>query len=160
MRNAYFSPGHSAGGFRVWRRRLQGDSEEQVDNAHLMRMAGRCSRRVRAFAKAHRVPVIDCTRDERKHRIAEPTWPPTRWARGLPDPGGPCTGDGVGAVPVVGRVIRNPEKKTAFVNHYSFHIMDPTWGHVTIKLSGLRGSAPRASVTATSSSPAPGRQPV
>jgi hypothetical protein len=24
----------------------------------------------------------------------------------------------------------------AFVNHYSFHIMDPQWGHVTIKMSG------------------------
>jgi hypothetical protein len=24
----------------------------------------------------------------------------------------------------------------AFVNHYSFHIMDPEWGHVTIKMSG------------------------
>src|SRR4029453_4495498 len=32
--------------------------------------------------------------------------------------------------------VRNLEKKKAFVNHYSFHIMDPTWGHVTIKMSG------------------------
>jgi len=22
------------------------------------------------------------------------------------------------------------------VNHYSFHILDPDWGHVTIKMSG------------------------
>ena len=22
------------------------------------------------------------------------------------------------------------------VNHYSFHIIDPVWGHVTIKMSG------------------------
>jgi hypothetical protein len=27
-------------------------------------------------------------------------------------------------------------KTRQFVNHYSFHIMDPTWGHVTIKISG------------------------
>ncbi len=33
-------------------------------------------------------------------------------------------------------VIRNLEKTRQFVNHYSFHIMDPTWGHVTIKMSG------------------------
>src|ERR671935_1177101 len=33
-------------------------------------------------------------------------------------------------------VIGNLEKKTAFVNHYSFHIMDPDWGHLTIKMSG------------------------
>ncbi|MGD0460311.1 MAG: hypothetical protein ABSC21_21505 [Terriglobia bacterium] len=23
-----------------------------------------------------------------------------------------------------------------YVNHYSFHILDPQWGHVTIKMSG------------------------
>jgi len=33
-------------------------------------------------------------------------------------------------------VIRNLAKKKAFVNHYSFHVMDPLWGHVTIKMSG------------------------
>jgi hypothetical protein len=30
----------------------------------------------------------------------------------------------------------NLEAKTEYVNHYSFHIMDPEWGHVTIKMSG------------------------
>ena len=29
----------------------------------------------------------------------------------------------------------NLARKTAYVNHYSFHIMDPDWGHVTIKMS-------------------------
>ncbi len=33
-------------------------------------------------------------------------------------------------------VIRNLDKKKAYVNHYSFHIMDPDWGHLTIKMSG------------------------
>ena len=33
-------------------------------------------------------------------------------------------------------VICNLEKRREFVNHYSFHIIDPTWGHVTIKISG------------------------
>ncbi len=33
-------------------------------------------------------------------------------------------------------MIRNLEKKRQFVNHYSFHIMDPAWGHLTIKMSG------------------------
>ena len=33
-------------------------------------------------------------------------------------------------------VLVNLEKKPAFVNHYSFHIMDPAWGHVVIKISG------------------------
>ena len=69
--NAHNSVCHSPGGFRVWWRRWHGDSDEQLDNAHLMRMAGRFSRRVRAFANASGIPVIDCGRGERKHRVAE-----------------------------------------------------------------------------------------
>ena len=43
----------------------------ELDNTHLMRMAGRFSGRVRGWAQAHRVPVIDCKNQERKHEIAE-----------------------------------------------------------------------------------------
>jgi hypothetical protein len=32
--------------------------------------------------------------------------------------------------------IVNIEKKTEHVCHYNFHIIDPDWGHVTIKMSG------------------------
>jgi hypothetical protein len=136
--NAYFSLGHNPGGFRVWWRRWHDDSDEELDNTHLMRMAGRFARRVRAWANAHQVPVIDCKRGERKHQLAEEyltshsvvgpgvflilvarasaaVWEVTRSSSG---------------------VIVNLAKKMAFVNHYSFHIMDPQWGHVTIKMSG------------------------
>jgi hypothetical protein len=134
--NAYHTLGYNPGGFRTWWRRLHGD-DEQLDNAHLMRMAGRFARRVRASAGAHGIPVIDCKRGERKHEIAEeylaehtvdrgvflilvaravaPVWEVTRSAGG---------------------VLVNLAKKRAFVNHYSFHIMDPQWGHMTIKMSG------------------------
>ena len=54
--NGFFRMGHDAGGFRVWWRALTG-SEETLDNAHLMRMAGRFSRRLRAWATAHGVPL-------------------------------------------------------------------------------------------------------
>jgi non-specific serine/threonine protein kinase len=57
--DAYFQLCYSAGGFRLWWRQLMG-SEEQLDTAHLMRLVGRFSRRVRGFAKAHGIPVIDC----------------------------------------------------------------------------------------------------
>ena len=57
--NAYFSLGHSPGGFRVWWRRWHGDGDQRLDNAHLMRLAGRFARRVRASAQAHGIPVID-----------------------------------------------------------------------------------------------------
>src|SRR6516225_2953035 len=81
--NAYFSLGHSPGGFRVWWRRWHGGSDEQLDNAHLMRLAGRFARRLRASAQAHGIPVIDCKAEDRKHRIAGSTWPSIRryaWA--------------------------------------------------------------------------------
>src|SRR3977135_4011793 len=50
--NAYFRMGHDPGGFRVWWRALTG-SDEKLENASLRRMAGRFSRRVRGYAKAH-----------------------------------------------------------------------------------------------------------
>jgi hypothetical protein len=52
--NAYFSIGHNPGGFRCWWRRLH-CSDDQLDNRHLMRMAGRFARRVRAWAAANGV---------------------------------------------------------------------------------------------------------
>jgi hypothetical protein len=135
--NAYFSLGHNPGGFRVWWRRWHDDCDESLDNAHLMRLAGRFARRVRASAAAHGIPLIDCKADERKHLTAE------EYLRGhTVRPGvflilvarAPAT------VWKVSRssagVLRNLEKKREFVNHYSFHIMDPTWGHLTIKMSG------------------------
>ena len=134
--NAYFSIGHNPGGFRCWWRRLHG-SDDQLDNTHLMRMAGRFARRVKAWAAANRVPVIYCTAGQRKHLIAEEylethspgagvflilaakapagVWKVNRSARGA---------------------ITSIEKKTEYVYHYSFHIMDPAWGHMVIKMSG------------------------
>ena len=45
--NGYYRMGHDPAGFRLWWRRLTG-SDETLDNNHLMRLAGRFSRRVRA----------------------------------------------------------------------------------------------------------------
>jgi hypothetical protein len=134
--NAYFPLCHSPGGFRVWWRRLHGDDAE-LDNAHLMRMAGRFARRVRASAAAHGIPVVDCGRGERKHLIAQ-----EYLADHTVGPGvflvliarAPATVWEVNRSPA--GVIRNLAKKKSFVNHYSFHVMDPDWGHVTIKMSG------------------------
>lgn len=135
--NAYETLASGPGGFRVWWRRWHGDSDADLDNAHLMRLAGRFARRVRGWAKANAVPVIDCARGERKHRIAEDYL------------GAHTVGTGVFLILVakapatvwdVNRspagVIRNLAKKRSFVNHYSFHIMDPTFGHLVIKMSG------------------------
>lgn len=137
--NAFFPLGHNPGGFRAWWRRWHDGSDDDLDNTHLMRMAGRFARRVKAWAEANGVPVIYCKAGERKHLIA---------ARHLA--ANPPSGPGVflilaakapASVWEVRRsestgVIGNIAKKTAYVNHYSFHIMDPAWGHVTIKMSG------------------------
>jgi hypothetical protein len=74
--NGYFRFGCSPGGFRMWWRSLEG-SDENLDNAHLMRMAGRFSRRVHAYAKKHSVPIIHCKQGQRKHEIAERHLPPS-----------------------------------------------------------------------------------
>ena len=80
--NAYFRMGHSPGGFRVWWRALTG-SDETLENAHLMRLAGRFSRRIRGYAKAHDIPVIDCSAGQRKHELAEEYLAKTRVTQGL-----------------------------------------------------------------------------
>jgi hypothetical protein len=129
--NAYFGMGHSPGGFRVWWRALTG-SDESLDNAHLMRLAGRFSRRVRGYAKAHDIPVVDCIAGARKHDVADEYLAKTTVTEGL-------------FLVLVGRAQApvwhvganyHLDSKKPYVNHYSFHILDRDWGHVTIKISG------------------------
>jgi hypothetical protein len=50
--NVFFPLGHNPGGFRVWRRRHD-DSNAELDNTHLMRLAGRFARRVKAWGAAN-----------------------------------------------------------------------------------------------------------
>src|SRR5262245_37371623 len=135
--NAYYRLGYSAGGFRHWWRRLMHGSEAQLVTAHLMRLAGRFSRRVRAFAKAHQIPVIDCRRGERKHELAVTYLATHAVERGLflvlvaraVAPVWEVERSGTGT-------IRRLTRREQDVNHYSFHIMDPDWGHLTIKMAG------------------------
>ena len=135
--NAYFPLGHNPGGYRSWWRRLHGGSDEKLDDAHLMRMAGRFARRVKAWGKASGVPVIYCTAGERKHLIAEEyleTHAVTTGVFLILAAKAPAT------VWKVRRSasghITNIEKKREHVYHYSFHIMDPAFGHLVIKMSG------------------------
>jgi hypothetical protein len=135
--NAYFPLGHNPGGFRVWWRQLHGGSDAELDQTHLMRMAGRFARRVRAAAAANGIPLIDCRRGERKHRIAEEYLATHDVGRGVFMI---LVAKAPAAVWKVKRSAKgsivNLEMKIEYVNHYSFHIIDPTWGHLTIKMSG------------------------
>ena len=80
--NGYFGLCHSAGGFRLWWRQLTG-SDETLDKTHLMRLAGRFSRRLRGYARAHGIPVVDCRPGEDKHRMAEEYLEKTKISHGV-----------------------------------------------------------------------------
>jgi hypothetical protein len=92
---------------------------------------------VRAWANAHQAPVIDCKRGEHKHQLSEEYLATHTVGRGVFLI---LVARASAAVWEVTRsssgVIVNLAKKMAFVNHYSFPIMDPQWGHVTITMSG------------------------
>jgi len=136
--NAYFKSAQYPGGFRVWWRALHG-SDGGLDTNHLMRMAGRFSRRVRAYAKAAGIPVLDCAPKEKKFEIAA-----TYLAKHNGKPGVFLILVAKAKAPAwevlqskSGTIIDIHRKDPMpFVNHYSFHIWDAEWGHITIKMSG------------------------
>jgi hypothetical protein len=136
--NAYFEFAQSAGGFRSWWRMLMG-SDENLDRAHMERLAGRFKRRLEAYAKKNKIPFLLCENGERKHEKAEPYVPKDPEYKGV-------------FLVLVGRapapvwvIERNSKKqitnlyhkkKWPYVNHYHIHLMDPEWGHVTIRICG------------------------
>jgi hypothetical protein len=127
--NAFFPLGRDPGGLWCWWRRRHG-GDDQLDDTHLMRMAGRFARRVKAWAGANGVPVIYCKAGEREHLIAEEhlaAHPPS-------GPGGFLILAAT-APATVWKVKRSPrgaitgiERKAEYGCHYSFHIMDRAWG--------------------------------
>jgi len=136
--NAYFAMGQNPGGMRVWWRALHG-SDEGLDTNHLMRMAGRFSRRVHAYAKAAGIPVVACAPGEKKFKIAEDHLAKQDGRPGL------FLILVAKARAVVWEVVETKngkigdirrKKPLPFVNHYSFHIWDAEWGHITVKMSG------------------------
>lgn len=135
--NGYFLMGQTSGGLLTWWNQLCPGGP--LDQKRLEQMAGDFSRRVHAFAKKHDLPVIYCPLgDKTKHQRAEQLLPK--------DPGF----QGVFAILVarapalVWKAKRNREGKLVLrrqtpwplVQHYHFHILDPLWGHLTIKMSG------------------------
>jgi hypothetical protein len=135
--NGYFPLAQSPGGLRTWWRSLYG-TDDNLDNTHLMRLAGRFSRRVRGWAKKQGIPVIDCERGDRKHDLAEQYLPVDPQCTGIF-----CVLVGRAPFPVwdvqrygQGGINLRRKQPAPYVNHYSFHIWDTDWGHLTIKLCG------------------------
>jgi hypothetical protein len=151
--NAYFRIGHDPGGFRVWwlvTDRIGSDAR----NTDLMRSACRFSRRIRGYAKAHGIPVIDCSAGQRKHDLAEEYLAKMTFTQGW-------------FLVLVGRAQapvwdvsakHNIERKKPmppafaglrrgrlYVKHYWFHILDPDWGHLTTRSAAILPSPLRSS---------------
>jgi hypothetical protein len=134
--NGYYRLGYTGGGFRHWWRRLH-NTDEHLDKTHLVRMAGRFSRRVKAYAEKHEIPVVYCQPEERKHELAEQHIPQDPAFVGLFLV---IISRASGLVWDVKRTddgrIHSLSKHYRYINHIFFHIMDPEWGHVTIRMSG------------------------
>jgi hypothetical protein len=100
--NAYLPLGHNPGGFRVWWRRLHGDSDEQLDK-HPSNADDRVVFPSRAgLGRSAGLPVIDCKRGERKHWVAEDYLASHSVRTGMFILGGSRPGDGVGGAPFSG----------------------------------------------------------
>jgi hypothetical protein len=136
--NAYFPMGQTGGGLRTWWRQLHG-SDANLNDGQLRDMAGTLARRLRAYCARHKVPVIDAEAGQRKHELAEERLPKDPKFRGLflVIPGN--------APAPVWEVKRNAQnqiievqhrRKWPYVKHYHFHLMDPEWGHVTLRMCG------------------------
>jgi hypothetical protein len=97
-------------------------------------LPGRFRRRLRAWALANNVPVKVCKAGEHKFEIADEYRNKTTFREGVF-----LIIEGRAQAPVFdvlnsGHIqVKQPYP---YVNHYSFHILDPEWGHVVIKLSG------------------------
>ena len=136
--NAYFPMGQTGGGLRTWWRQLHG-SDANLNDDQLRDMAGTLSRRLRAYCARHQVPVIEAEAGQRKHELAEEHLPQDPKFRGLFVV---ITGNAPAPVWEVKRNAQNQiievqhRRKWPYVKHYYFHLMDPEWGHVTLRMCG------------------------
>jgi hypothetical protein len=135
--NGFFRMGSTSGGLLKWWNALTGG--EPLTEDKLRAFAGTFSRRVRAWAKQQGVPLIDfAIGDTTKHEQAEKLQPKDPAFAGV-------FAVFVARAPALtwdayinpkGKVVLYRPKRGALVNHYYFHIVDPQWGHVTIRLCG------------------------
>lgn len=133
--NAYIQMLLTPGGLRNWYRLLKG-SDDGLTTAFLMRLAGRFSRRVQQFCKQRNIPLMYFSTGERKHEHAEALIPADPCFTGIfaifvsraPSLIWEVKNFKSGAINIVRK------QKTSLVNHYYFHIIDESWGHITIRM--------------------------
>lgn len=133
----FFPLGSTSGGLLHWWNALAGN--QTLTEAKLRAFSGTFSRRLRAWAEKNGVPVVDfAIGDKTKHEQAEKLQPKEREFTGV-------FAVFVARAPAPiweaytnpkGKLVLYRPKRPALVNHYYFHIVDPQWGHVTIRLCG------------------------
>ncbi|MHC4887751.1 MAG: hypothetical protein ACYTGH_21945, partial [Planctomycetota bacterium] len=136
--NGYNCSLHRGGPFRYWWRTLFGD-DSKLDKTHLMLFAGRAARRIKAYCEKHAVPLVFLEkegRNGRAHQVAEEHIPADPHFTGIF-----CVTVKRASAPVMkcfrnsNDKISNLQTKVTYVNHYSFHIIDEDWGHMTFILN-------------------------
>ena len=133
----YYPLGQTSGGLLTWWNQLFPNTA--LSEAGLRKLAGDFARRVHAYARKHKIPLrYFAIGDKTKHAQAEKLRPIDPKFRGVfaifvakaPGLVWQAKNNRDGKV-----VVRRP-KNWPLVYHYHFHIVDPPWGHLTIRMSG------------------------
>jgi len=133
----YFPLGQTSGGLLTWWNQLFANTP--LTEEGLRKLAGDFARRVHAYAGKHKIVLrYFATGDKTKHAQAEKLRPADPHFRGV-------FAIFVAKAPALvwqaknnrdGKVVLRRPKNWPLVYHYHFHIVDPQWGHLTIKMSG------------------------
>jgi|Tabmets5t2r1_1033131.scaffolds.fasta_scaffold18389_1 hypothetical protein len=133
----YFPLGQTSGGLLTWWSQLFPNIP--LSEKRLRKLAGDFARRVHAYACKHKIPLrYFVTGDKTKHTEAEKLRPLDPKFRGV-------FAIFVAKAPALvwqaknnhnGKVVLCRPKNWPLVYHYHFHIVDPQWGHLTIRMSG------------------------
>jgi len=133
----YFPLGQTSGGLLTWWNRLFPNTE--LTQQRLRGLAGDFARRVHAYARKHKIPLrYFAVGDKTKHIQAEKLRPADPKFRGV-------FAIFVAKAPALvwqaknnrdGKVVLRRPKSWPLVYHYHFHIVDPQWGHLTLRMSG------------------------
>jgi len=133
----YFPLGQTSGGLLTWWNKLFPNTA--LTEQRLRKLAGDFARRLHASARKHKIPLrYFVIGDKSKHAQAEKLRPVDPKFRGV-------FAIFVAKAPALvwqaknnhnGKVVVRRPKNWPLVYHYHFHIVDPEWGHVTIRMSG------------------------
>ena len=133
----YYPLGQTSGGLLTWWNQLFPNTA--LTEERLRKLAGDFGRRVNGYARKHKITLRYCATGEKdKHAQAVKLRPVDPQYRGVfailvakaPGLVWQAKNNWEGKV-----VVRRP-KSWPLVYHYHFHIVDPEWGHVTIRMSG------------------------